>query len=178
MHGNSWRTNRGHLRGSSMSHSPSPGLAPLPTPRLSRPRSSSEAISPRAGTPVAGGKADAAAAVPTITVDHAKHAPGPLVAELTPAPAPAPAPTVGSSSVVHVAIALAVAVLLPILAFPVVPGFVGRLIVVCLVGMSVVGSVVQSGSVECGAGGFSRDLFLSVAIYTGVMAVAAGVLQS
>lgn len=86
---------------------------------------------------------------------------------------------VGESSpvVLHVAIALAVAVLLPILTFSTIPGLVGRLIVVVLVGMSVAGSVVQSGSVGSrAAGAYSKDLFMSVAVYTGVMAVVAGVL--
>lgn len=86
---------------------------------------------------------------------------------------------VGATSpvVLHVAIALAVAVLLPILTFSTIPGLVGRLIVVVLVGMSVAGSVVQSGSVGASAaGGYSKDLFVSAAVYMGVMAVVAGVL--
>ncbi|KAL1846013.1 hypothetical protein Daus18300_014388 [Diaporthe australafricana] len=200
MHGNSWRNGRGHLRGSSsISHSPSPGLAPLPpTPRLpssmSRPRSSSEAAfmtsrvgtprlgTPRTGTPSVGGGGGvgnlddvATAPLPTIKVDPVvKLAQGSREGR-------AAAAASADLSVVHVAIALAVAVLLPILAFSIIPGFVGRLIVVFLVGMSVVGSVVQSGSVGAGggaaAGSSSKDLFLSVAIYTGVMAVVAGVLQ-
>lgn len=188
MHGNSWRTNRGHLRGSSsvsVSHSPSPGLgglgsAPLHTPRGTgtRPRSSSEAITPRVFTPRSGtpvGKVDAPAAVapgttlPTIKVDQ------PSVTTIS---VPGEKDAGASSPVVlHVAIALAVAVLLPILTFSTIPGLVGRLIVVILVGMSVAGSVVQSGSVgTCAPGVYSRDLFVSVAVYTGVMAVVAGVL--
>lgn len=183
MHGNSWRTNRGHLRGSSsVSHSPSPGLgglgsAPLPTPRGTRPRSSSEAITPRTFTPRSStpvGKTDVtgtatAAALPTIKVDQP-----PTTAISNPGEK-----EVGESSpvVLHVAIALAVAVLLPILTFSTIPGLVGRLIVVVLVGMSVAGSVVQSGSVGArAAGAYSKDLFMSVALYTGVMAVVAGVL--
>lgn len=187
MHGNSWRTNRGHLRGSSsISHSPSPGLgglgglgsAPLPTPRGTRPRSSSEAITPRTFTPRSStpvGKMDvvasaAVAALPTIKVDQ------PPTATTISNPGEK---EVGASSpvVLHVAIALAVAVLLPILTFSTIPGLVGRLIVVVLVGMSVAGSVVQSGSVGARAAGvYSKDLFMSVALYTGVMAVVAGVL--
>lgn len=190
MHGNSWRTNRGHLRGSSsVSHSPSPGLlsglgsAPLHTPRGSttRPRSSSEAITPRSFTPRSStpvGKVDAADvaapasanALPTIKVDQ----PPAITTISSPG-----AQEAGASSpvVLHVAIALAVAVLLPILTFSSIPGLLGRLIVVVLVGMSVAGSVVQSGSVGArAAGAYSRDLFVSVAVYTGVMAVVAGVL--
>lgn len=183
MHGNSWRTNRGHLRGSSsVSHSPSPGLgglgsAPLPTPRGTRPRSSSEAITPRTFTPRSStpvGKTDVtgtatAAALPTIKVDQPPSATISNLGEKE----------VGESSpvVLHVAIALAVAVLLPILTFSTIPGLVGRLIVVVLVGMSVAGSVVQSGSVGArAAGAYSKDLFMGVALYTGVMAVVAGVL--
>lgn len=186
MHGNSWRTNRGHLRGSSsVSHSPSPGLmaslgsAGLPTPR--RPRSSSEALTPRSltprsGTPPVGKKADIPvppiAVVPTIKVDQ------PAVTSSSKGDVEEAEHT--SPVVLHVAIALAVAVLLPILAFPSIPGLVGRLIVVFLVGMSVAGSVVQSGSVVGPSGGasgagYSRDLFVSAAVYTGVMAVVAGV---
>lgn len=185
MHGNSWRTNRGHLRGSSsVSHSPSPGLvglgsAPLCTPRGTgtRPRSSSEAITPRSFTPRSStpvGKGEAAtagvsAALPTIKVDQPPSA---TVSSLGEKEAGATSPVV-----LHVAIALAVAVLLPILTFSTIPGLVGRLIVVFLVGMSVAGSVVQSGSVGASAaGGYSKDLFVSAAVYTGVMAVVAGVL--
>lgn len=187
MHGNSWRTNRGHLRGSSsVSHSPSPGLmaslgsAGLPTPR--RPRSSSEAltprsVTPRSATPPVGKKTDVlppvAVAVPTIKVDQ------PAISSSSTTKGEE---EVGHTSpvVLHVAIALAVAVLLPILAFPSIPGLVGRLIVVFLVGMSVAGSVVQSGSVVGPSGGaagsgYSKDLFVSAAVYTGVMAVVAGV---
>lgn len=196
MHGNSWRTNRGHLRGSSsVSHSASPGLvglglgsAGLPTPRgVTRPRSSSEAITPRVFTPRSGtppviglGKADAypgpasSAAVPTIKIEK------PALSSSSSTKGQAEEADAHASPVVlHVAIALAVAVLLPILTFPSIPGIVGRLIVVFLVGMSVAGSVVQSGSVvgpgSGGAGGYSRDLFVSVAVYTGVMGVVAGV---
>ncbi|KAG6354772.1 hypothetical protein INS49_003853 [Diaporthe citri] len=186
MHGNSWRTNRGHLRGSSsVSHSPSPGLgglgsAPLPTPRGTRPRSSSEALTPRTFTPRSStpvGKTDVtapaaaavSAALPTIKVDQP-----PTTAISNPGEKEVGE---GSPVVLHVAIALAVAVLLPILTFSTIPGLVGRLIVVVLVGMSVAGSVVQSGSVGARAAGvYSKDLFMSVAVYTGVMAVVAGVL--
>lgn len=192
MHGNSWRTHRGHLRGSSsVSHSPSPGLgglaglgsAPLRSPRGSsttRPRSSSEALTPRFFTPRSGtppvGKAEptapaAAAAVPTIKVDQ------PSAVNTAIASLPGEEAEAGSPVVLHVAIAVAVAVLLPILTFSTIPGLVGRLIVVVLVGMSVAGSVVQSGAVGArAAGGYSRDLFVSVAVYAGVMAVVAGVL--
>lgn len=184
MHGNSWRTNRGHLRGSSsVSHSPSPGLvglgsAPLCTPRGTRPRSSSEAITPRSFTPRSStpvGKIEAAtaavsAALPTIKVDQPPTATN--ISSSLEKEAGATSPVV-----LHVAIALAVAVLLPILTFSTIPGLVGRLIVVVLVGMSVAGSVVQSGSVGASAaGGYSKDLFVSAAVYTGVMAVVAGVL--
>lgn len=200
MHGNSWRTNRGHLRGSSsVSHSPSPGLgglaglgsAPLRSPRGSsttRPRSSSEALTPRFFTPRSGtppvGKAEptapaataaisaaAAAAVPTIKVDQ------PSAVNTVTGLSGDDEAGAGSPVVLHVAIAVAVAVLLPILTFSTIPGLVGRLIVVVLVGVSVAGSVVQSGAVGArAAGGYSRDLFVSVAVYAGVMAVVAGVL--
>lgn len=74
----------------------------------------------------------------------------------------------------HMAIAIAVAVLVPILAFSVIPSFIGRMTVVLLVGLSVICSELQSGAVNSTV--LSRDLMGSVAIYAAVMAVVAGVI--
>lgn len=76
---------------------------------------------------------------------------------------------------VHLALALAVAVLVPILSFPMVPGFVARMIVVLLVGMSVVGSMAQAvdGRRAVEAKG---EVVYSAALYAGIMAVIAAVM--
>jgi len=71
----------------------------------------------------------------------------------------------------HLAIATAVAVLVPILTFTVIPGFVGRMAVVLLVALAVFGTQAQAGTV----GIDRRDLVVCVGVYGGVMAVLAGV---
>lgn len=80
----------------------------------------------------------------------------------------------------HIVIATAVAVLVPILAFSAVPGFAGRISVVLLVGLSAMGSMVQSGVVvsrkKSGGrrgGESSADLVGIAAVYAAVMAVVA-----
>lgn len=78
--------------------------------------------------------------------------------------------------VLHLTIAMAVAVLIPILAFSAVPGFVGRLTVVLLVGLSAMGSVVQSGVIKKGVDS-STDMMYITAVYAAVMAVVAGVIS-
>jgi hypothetical protein len=73
-----------------------------------------------------------------------------------------------------VAIAVAAAVLIPILTFAVIPGFLGRMTVVMLVAMGIVGALYQSGVA-------GRDLLGNMewascaVIYAGVMVVVAGV---
>jgi hypothetical protein len=73
-----------------------------------------------------------------------------------------------------IAVAVAAAVLIPILTFAVIPGFLGRMTVVMLVAMGTVGALCQSGIA-------GRDLLGNVewascaVIYTGVMVVVAGV---
>lgn len=77
---------------------------------------------------------------------------------------------------VHLALALAMAVAMPVLAFSIIPGFVARMIVVLLVGLSVAGSVAQAVDLKRLAE--SRgDLVYSGAIYAGVMAIVAGVVR-
>ncbi|KAJ5046328.1 uncharacterized protein L3040_003574 [Drepanopeziza brunnea f. sp. 'multigermtubi'] len=73
-----------------------------------------------------------------------------------------------------VASALAIAVLVPILMFSVIPGFVGRVTVAALVGVFMVGALVQSGIVDRGWM-VKREGFSCVGCYLGVMVVLAGV---
>ena len=84
-------------------------------------------------------------------------------------------PPHGPSALLHLAVAMAVAVLVPILTFAVIPGFVGRMTVVLLVGLSLVGSLMQSGSLDLGADGSnsSLDILLCAGVYGGAMAVVA-----
>ncbi len=68
--------------------------------------------------------------------------------------------------------------LVPILTFAVIPGFIGRMTVVLLVAMAVFGTQVQAGTLALASDGLgkaaSRDLLLCAAVYGGVMAVTAG----
>lgn len=82
-------------------------------------------------------------------------------------PSPSPHPRI-------IAVAIAAAVLIPILTFAVIPGFLGRMTVVMLVAMGTLGALCQSGVA-------GRDLLGNVewatcaVIYAGVMVVVAGV---
>ncbi|KAK1579987.1 uncharacterized protein LY79DRAFT_592567 [Colletotrichum navitas] len=78
-----------------------------------------------------------------------------------------------------VALAFAAAFLLPILAFAVIPGFVGRMAVVLLVAVGVAAAVVQaglfSGGAERPAKVAATEGLLASGVYVGVMAVVAGI---
>ncbi|EFQ35657.1 uncharacterized protein GLRG_10801 [Colletotrichum graminicola M1.001] len=78
-----------------------------------------------------------------------------------------------------VALAFAAAFLLPILAFAVIPGFVGRMAVVLLVAVGVAAAVVQaglfSGGAERPAEVAATEGLLASGVYVGVMAVVAGI---
>ncbi|KAK6213231.1 hypothetical protein QIS74_09233 [Colletotrichum tabaci] len=78
-----------------------------------------------------------------------------------------------------VALAFAAAFLLPILAFAVIPGFVGRMAVVLLVAVGVAAGVVQaglfSGGVDRPAKVAATEGLLASGVYVGVMAVVAGI---
>ncbi|KAK2034770.1 hypothetical protein LX32DRAFT_578446 [Colletotrichum zoysiae] len=78
-----------------------------------------------------------------------------------------------------VALAFAAAFLLPILAFAVIPGFVGRMAVVFLVAVGVAAAVVQaglfSGGAERPAKVAATEGLLASGVYVGVMAVVAGI---
>ncbi|KAI1826281.1 hypothetical protein F4861DRAFT_537132 [Xylaria intraflava] len=74
-------------------------------------------------------------------------------------------------SSVHLLVAAAVAIVLPILTFAVIPGFIGRMTVVCLVGMGITGTLVQGKMIGVQA---TRELCVSIGLYGGVMALLAG----
>lgn len=77
---------------------------------------------------------------------------------------------------IHLALALAMAVAMPVLAFSIIPGFVARMIVVLLVGLSVAGSVAQALDMKR-LSESKGDLVYSGAVYAGVMAIVAGVMR-
>jgi hypothetical protein len=81
----------------------------------------------------------------------------------------------------HLAIGMAVAILLPILTFPVIPAYVGRMTVVLLVGLSVLSGLMQSGLVRFSGEGSAvvgtRDWLLCAGVYGGVMAITAGLFR-
>lgn len=72
------------------------------------------------------------------------------------------------------AVAIAVAVLVPILTFSVIPGFIGRVTVVGLVASGVVFALMQAAVV--GKGCFGREGLVCGGIYGGVMIVIAGIM--
>lgn len=79
----------------------------------------------------------------------------------------------------QVVLALAVAVLVPILGFAIVPGFVERIVVVVvalMMGVSVVGSRTQAEDLKRAVVESRAELAYSGALYAGVMAVVAGVM--
>lgn len=75
----------------------------------------------------------------------------------------------------HASTAMAVAIILPVLMFSVIPGLVGRMMVVLLVELLATGLGMQLEIIKGGIDS-RRDLGYSVAVYTGVMAVVAGVI--
>lgn len=72
-----------------------------------------------------------------------------------------------------IAIAIAAAVLIPILTFAVIPGFLGRMTVVMLVATGILGALVQSGA--AGRDLLGTDWVYCIVIYGAVMVVIAGV---
>ncbi|KAI0104743.1 hypothetical protein GGR51DRAFT_561016 [Nemania sp. FL0031] len=71
-------------------------------------------------------------------------------------------------------VAMAVAVILPILTFLVIPGFIGRMTVVCLVGIGILGALVQAEVIKLQA---TQEFCVSIGLYGGVMAVLAGMVN-
>ncbi|RDW84795.1 hypothetical protein BP6252_02385 [Coleophoma cylindrospora] len=74
-----------------------------------------------------------------------------------------------------VAAALAMSVLVPILTFSVIPGFIGRMTVVLLVALGLMGGLFQSGIV--GRHTISKEGMICCVIYGGVMVVIAGIMS-
>ncbi|KAI0973701.1 hypothetical protein F4678DRAFT_408029 [Xylaria arbuscula] len=79
-----------------------------------------------------------------------------------------------NQSLTHLSIAMAAAITLPILTFLVIPGFIGRMTVVCLVGIGILGALVQGRVMKLQA---SQEFCISVALYGGVMAFLAGMVN-
>jgi hypothetical protein len=73
------------------------------------------------------------------------------------------------------AMAIAVSVLVPIMTFHVIPGFIGRMTVSFLVALGVFGALVQSGIIGSGVL-LEKEGAMCVAIYGGVMSVVAGIM--
>ncbi|KAI1117872.1 hypothetical protein F5Y14DRAFT_402290 [Nemania sp. NC0429] len=76
----------------------------------------------------------------------------------------------GKHLVTYLSVAMAVAIMLPLLTFLVIPGFIGRMTVVSLVGVGILGALVQGRAVKLQA---SQELCVGVGLYGGVMAALA-----
>lgn len=86
-----------------------------------------------------------------------------------------PGERVTPATLAQLALAMSVALLVPILTFAVIPGFVGRMTVVVLVGIGVSMAMLQSGMFKLLASNRGAlDLVLYTGVYGGVMAVIAG----
>ncbi|KAI0814132.1 hypothetical protein GGR55DRAFT_496837 [Xylaria sp. FL0064] len=77
-------------------------------------------------------------------------------------------------SLTHLSVAMAAAIILPILTFLVIPGFIGRMTVVCLVGSGILGALVQGKAMKLRV---SQELCVSVGLYGGVMAFLAAMVN-
>jgi hypothetical protein len=73
------------------------------------------------------------------------------------------------------AMAIAVSVLVPIMTFYVIPGFIGRITVSFLVALGVFGALVQSGIIGSGVL-LEKEGAMCAAIYGGVMSIVAGIM--
>ncbi|KAI0838529.1 hypothetical protein F5Y06DRAFT_296606 [Hypoxylon sp. FL0890] len=75
------------------------------------------------------------------------------------------------TQVIPLSVAVTVAVIIPILTFLIIPGYLGRLTVVVLVGLSILGTLIQGGIVAIR----TWELLTCVGLYGAVMAVIAGI---
>lgn len=75
------------------------------------------------------------------------------------------------SPIVPLSIGITVSVILPILTFLIIPGYLGRLTVVFLVGLGILGALIQGGIVAVR----TWELSICVGLYGAVMAVIAGI---
>ncbi|KAI5920106.1 hypothetical protein F4810DRAFT_703115 [Camillea tinctor] len=85
------------------------------------------------------------------------------------APPPPPPPII-----LPLSLALAAAVIVPILTFTVIPGYLGRMIVVLLVGLGVLGGLIQGHVVGVGVNA-TRDFCVCIGVYGAVMAILAAI---
>ncbi|KAI0531899.1 hypothetical protein GGR58DRAFT_208721 [Xylaria digitata] len=83
-------------------------------------------------------------------------------------------PAMDKQLLTHLSMATAAAITLPILTFLVIPGFIGRMTVACLVGIGILGALVQGKVIMFEA---TQQLFVSVGLYGGVMALLAGMIN-
>jgi hypothetical protein len=80
-------------------------------------------------------------------------------------------------SINRLVLALAMIVLAPVVCFSVIPGFVGRMTVVLLVGLGSAAALFQSGLLDSVAEERSTlDWILCAGVYGGVMAIIAGII--
>lgn len=80
-------------------------------------------------------------------------------------------PNTGSEhTLTYLSASMAVAVILPLFTFLVIPGFIGRMTVVCLVATGILGTLIQARVVMLRA---TQEFCVSVGLYGGVMAVLA-----
>jgi hypothetical protein len=77
-------------------------------------------------------------------------------------------------SLVHLSLAMAVAITLPTFTFLVIPGFIGRMTVVCLVAIGTLGALVQGKVIGVQA---TQEFCVCVGLYGSVMAVLAGMVN-
>ncbi|KAI1139412.1 hypothetical protein F5Y05DRAFT_412513 [Hypoxylon sp. FL0543] len=73
--------------------------------------------------------------------------------------------------VIPLSVAVTVAVIIPILTFLIIPGYLGRLTVVVLVGLSILGTLIQGGIIAIR----TWELLTCIGLYGAVMAVIAGI---
>ncbi|GAP90610.1 hypothetical protein SAMD00023353_4800780 [Rosellinia necatrix] len=85
--------------------------------------------------------------------------------------APQEQPVVDRHPLTSLSVAIAMAVILPIFTFLVIPGFIGRMTVVCLVGIGILGALIQGKVIRLQA---TQEFCVSVGLYGGVMAILAG----
>lgn len=74
-------------------------------------------------------------------------------------------------AIIPLSMAVTVAVILPILTFLIIPGYLGRLTVVFLVGLGILGALIQGQVIPVR----TWELFVCVGLYGAVMAVIAGI---
>lgn len=77
------------------------------------------------------------------------------------------------TQIIPLSIAITIAVIIPILTFLIIPGYLGRLTVVLLVGLGILGALIQGGIVSVR----TWELLICVGLYGAVMAMIAGIVS-